>query len=80
MKKKLTEKDLTQIVRKVINEIDTFDILKQREREVVNYEIFDKLAEYQALTRNRKLYPNDIVNIIEILYNEIELLRKKLKN
>ena len=80
MKKKLTEKDLTQIVRKVINEIDTFDILKQREREVVNYEIFDKLAEYQALTRNRKLYPNDIVNIIEILYNEIEFLRKKLKN
>jgi hypothetical protein len=81
VKKKLTEKDLTQVVKKVISEIETADsILQQEKQRRASVIVYEKLAEFQQVTRNRRLSENDIENLIEILYNEIDHLRRSLND
>lgn len=79
MKTKLTEKDLTQVVKKVINEIENAEIILQKERERrASVIVYEKLADFQQVTRNRRLSESDVENLIEILYNEIDHLRSSL--
>lgn len=75
MKKKLNEKDLSQIVKKVLNEIETLEPFYAKERKRYNtYKIYESLAELQSLIRDRNFDKENISELISIFKSEISYL------
>jgi len=79
MKKKLTEKDLTQIIQKVLNEVQTLEPFHLREKRRVNtYKLFDTLSQLQSYIRNKNMDLSITYDVINILESEIEYLKNQI--